>query len=148
MEHRIVAEMRRVDEDWGGIVNAVSNGLVQQEVSRQAYETERKLQSGEIVKVGANRYRVEEAGEMVPEIELHPYRQDAMAEQLARLSQVKQERDPVEVEAALNEVRDVCERGQIVMPTMLRAVRAYCTLGEIIGVMKATLGEFQEPVRF
>jgi methylmalonyl-CoA mutase N-terminal domain/subunit len=148
MEQRIVAEMRRVDEDWGGIVNAVSNGLVQQEVSRQAYETERKLQSGEIVKVGANRYRVEGAAEQTPEIELHPYRQDAMAEQLARLSQVKQQRDPVEVEAALNEVRDVCERGQNVMPTMLRAVRAYCTLGEIIGVMKATLGEYQEPVGF
>jgi methylmalonyl-CoA mutase N-terminal domain/subunit len=71
-----------------------------------------------------------------------------MAEQLARLSQVRQQRDPVEVEAALNEVRDVCERGQNVMPTMLRAVRAYCTLGEIIGVMKAALGEFREPVRF
>lgn len=148
MEKRIVAEMRRVDEEWGGIVNAVSNGLVQQEVSRQAYEVERKLQSGEIVKVGANRYRVEGVEEQTPEVELHPYRQDAMAEQLARLSQVKQERDPVEVEAALNEVRDVCERGQNVMPTMLRAVRAYCTLGEIIGVMKATLGEFQEPVGF
>jgi len=146
MEKRIVAEMRRVDEDWGGIVNAVSSGLVQQEVSRQAYEVERKLQSGEIVKVGANRYRAEGVAEQTPEVELHPYRQDAMAEQLARLSQVKQERNPVEVEAALNEVRDVCEKGQNVMPTMLRAVRAYCTLGEIIGVMKATLGEFQEPV--
>lgn len=148
MERRIVAEMRRVDEEWGGIVNAVSSGLVQQEVSRQAYEYERRLQSGEIVKVGANKYRVEEEAETSGhEVDLHPYRPAAMEEQLRRLAEVKQQRDPVEVEAALNEVRDVCQRGQNVMPAMFRAVKAYCTLGEIIGVMKATLGEFQEPVR-
>lgn len=148
MERRIVAEMRRVDEEWGGIVNAVSSGRVQQEVSRQAYEYERQLQNGEIVKVGANKYRVEEDGEASGhEVDLHPYRPEAMEEQMRRLAEVKQQRDPVEVEAALNEVRDVCQRGQNVMPAMFRAVKAYCTLGEIIGVMKETLGEFQEPVR-
>lgn len=148
MEQRIVAEMRRVDEEWGGIVKAVSNGLVQQQVSRQAYEYEQKLQHGEIVKVGMNKYRVEAQAEEAPDVELHPYRQEAMAEQLRRLEAVKQERDSTEVEAALQQVRDVCQRGQNVMPAMMRAVRAYCTLGEIIGVMKETLGEFQEPVRF
>ena len=29
----------------------------------------------------------------------------------------------------------------------MRAVRAYCTLGEIVGVMKEVFGVFQEPVR-
>ncbi len=146
MEQRIVAEMRQVDEEWGGIVKAVSEGLVQQKVSRQAYEYERKVQNGEIVKVGANKYRVEDEAEKIPEVELHSYRTEARDEQLQRLAQVKQERDAVEVEAALNEVRDVCQSGQNVMPTMMRAVQAYCSLGEIIEVMKETLGEFQEPV--
>ncbi|MFQ5854857.1 MAG: methylmalonyl-CoA mutase [Anaerolineae bacterium] len=146
MEQRIVTEMRRVDEEWGGIVNAVSQGLVQQEVSRQAYEYERRLQSGEFVKVGVNKYRGE-GEDFTPEVELHDYRPDAMDEQLQRLAQVRQERDPVEVEAALAEVRDVCVSGRNVMPAMMRAVRAYCSLGEIIGVMKQVLGEFQEPVR-
>ncbi|MFQ5613599.1 MAG: methylmalonyl-CoA mutase [Anaerolineae bacterium] len=146
MEKRIVAEMRRVDEEWGGIVNAVSNGLVQQQVARQAYEYERKLQNGEMVKVGMNKYRVEEEEENIPEVALHPYRPEAMAEQLQRLEAVKQERDAAEVESALNQVREVCQRGENVMPSMMRAVQAYCSLGEIIGVMKDTLGEFREPV--
>ena len=146
MEKRIVAEMRRVDEEWGGIVNAVSQGLVQAEVARQAYEYERKLQSGEIVKVGVNKYRVEDE-DFVPEIELHEYRPEAMEEQLRRLAQVKAERDPVEVEAALAEVRDACASGRNVMPAMMRAVRAYCTLGEIVAVMKEVFGVYQEPVR-
>jgi methylmalonyl-CoA mutase N-terminal domain/subunit len=148
MEQRIVAEMRQVDQEWGGIVQAVSAGLIQQKVARQAYEYERKLQRGEIVKVGVNKYRVEENDEKPPEVELHPYRTEARDEQLQRLAQVKQARDAVEVEVALNEVRDVCQREQNVMPAMMRAVQAYCTLGEIIEVMKQVLGEFKEPVRF
>jgi methylmalonyl-CoA mutase N-terminal domain/subunit len=148
MEQRIVAEMRQVDETWGGIVRAVSEGLIQQKIARQAYEYERKLQNGEIVKVGLNKYWLGAEAETAPEVELHPYRTEARAEQLQRLAQVKQERDPVEVEAALNGVGDVCRAGQNVMPSMMRAVQAYCTLGEIIGVMKGVLGEFDEPVRF
>jgi len=148
MEKRIITEMQQVDEEWGGVVKAVSEGLIQQKVARQAYEYERKLQSGEIVKVGMNKYRIEAEEETIPEVELHPYRSEAREEQLQRLAQVKQERDPVGVESALNEVRDVCHRGQNVMPAMMRAVQAYCSLGEIIGVMKDVFGEFDEPVRF
>jgi methylmalonyl-CoA mutase, N-terminal domain len=147
MEEQIVAEMRQVDQAWGGIVKAVSEGLVQQKVARQAYEYERKLQNGEIVKVGLNKHRVEGQEGQEPEVELHPYRLGAKDEQLRRLAQVREERDPLEVEAALYEVRDTCQRGRNVMPAMLRAVRAYCSLGEIIGVMKEVLGEFEEPVR-
>lgn len=148
LEQRIVAEMRHVDEVWGGMVKAVSEGLVQQKVAQQAYEYERKLQSGEIVKVGMNKYRMEEEEEKIPEVELHPYRPQASTEQLQRLAQVKQERNPVEVEAALAEVRDVCQRDANVMPSMMRAVQAYCTLGEIIKAMREIFGAFEEPVRF
>jgi methylmalonyl-CoA mutase N-terminal domain/subunit len=56
MERRIVAEMRRVDEEWGGIVNAVSSGLVQQEVtaarrmrSSAGCKAARSSRSGQIV---------------------------------------------------------------------------------------------------
>lgn len=148
MEKKIVAEMQEVDEAWGGIVNAISEGYLQQKVSRQALEYEQKVQSGEIVKVGANLFRQEGIEEEEPMVALHTYRPEAIDEQLRRLEQVKQERDPAEVASALDEVREICQRGDNVMPTMMRAVRAYCTLGEITKVMKETLGEFQEPVRF
>jgi len=72
MEKRIVAKLKRVDEEWGGIVAAVRVGPVQQAVARQAYETERRVQSGELVKVGVNKHRRPDAG--LPAVELHPYR--------------------------------------------------------------------------
>ena len=46
MEARIVREMQIVDEDWGGIVKAVSEGLVQREVAQQAFKHEQGIQTG------------------------------------------------------------------------------------------------------
>ncbi|MCZ7567947.1 MAG: methylmalonyl-CoA mutase family protein [Ardenticatenaceae bacterium] len=146
MEKRIVAELERVDREWGGIVNAVSQGLVQQEVARQAYEYERKIERGEIIKVGVNMFRSEDE-DLVPEVELHEYDEAALQEQLARLAEVKQTRDAAEVASALAEVAAVCAAGRNVMPAMMRAVQVYCTLGEIVGVMKQVYGEFREPLR-
>jgi len=143
MERRIVAEMRRVDE-LGGIVKAVSEGYIQREVARQAYEYEKGIQSGAIPKVGVNRYRIEEESR---EVELHPYRAEAADEQMARLAQVKAEREPAAVTAALARVRQACAEGENVMPAMMDAVKAYATLGEIVKVQKEVFGEFQEPVR-
>jgi methylmalonyl-CoA mutase N-terminal domain/subunit len=34
------------------------------------------------------------------------------------------------------------------MPALMQAVRAYATLGEMMGVLKAVYGKFREPVRF
>lgn len=147
IETRIVAEMKRVDEQMGGIVNAVSEGRVQAEVARQALIYEQKIQSGEIVKVGVNKYRT--SGERASEdVELHEYKPEATEEQLRRLAQVKAERDASAVQAALNRVRDDAQSGVNIMPAMLQAVRAYATVGEITGVLKQVFGEFREPVRW
>ncbi len=147
MEARIAAEMKRVDAEMGGIVNAVSKGLVQAEVAKQALAYEQKIQSGEMIKVGVNKYRTEE-GRVSQEVELHEYKPEATAEQLARLAQVKAERDAGAVDAALARVRADGQAGVNLMPAMMQAVRAYATVGEITGVLKSVFGEFQEPVRW
>ncbi|CAG0944162.1 partial methylmalonyl-CoA mutase, N-terminal domain, partial [Candidatus Brocadiaceae bacterium] len=147
METRIVAEMKRVDTEMGGVVNGVSKGLVQAEVARQALIYEKKIQSGEMVKVGVNKYRVE--GQVSSDdVELHEYKPEATEEQLRRLAQVKAERDASAVQVALKRVRDDAQSGVNIMPAMLQAVRGYATVGEITGVLKEVFGEFKEPVRW
>ncbi len=147
METRIVAEMKRVDAEMGGIVNAVSEGRVQAEVALQAFLYEQKLQRGEIVKVGVNKYRMEDA-KSSQDVELHEYKPEATEEQLRRLAQVKAERDADSMQAALARVRDDAQSGVNLMPAMLQAVRAYATVGEVTGVLKQVFGEFREPVRW
>ncbi len=147
MEKRITTEMRRVDSEMGGIVQAVSEGHIQAAVARQAFLYEQKLQRGEIVKVGVNKYRAEDE-HASREVELHEYKPEATEEQLRRLVQVKAERDAHAVDAALGRVREDAQSGVNIMPAMLQAVRAYATVGEITSVLKQVFGEFKEPVRF
>jgi methylmalonyl-CoA mutase N-terminal domain/subunit len=147
MEQRIVAEMKRVDGEMGGIVNAVSEGRIQAEVAQQAYLYEQKLQRGEIVKVGVNKYRAE--GEKVSQtVELHEYKREATEEQLRRLAEVKAEREASAVAAGLAQVCADARSGANMMPAMVQAVRAYATVGEITSVLKGVFGEFREPVRW
>ena len=143
MEQRIVAEMARVEEEWGGIVRAVSEGMVQNEVAVQAFKFEQGIQNGTIPKIGVNRYRM---AEEVRDVALHPYQPEQAEESVRRTAEVKAGRDETAVQASLAQVRETAVSGQNVMPAMMTAVRAYATLGEITGALKDVFGEFREPV--
>jgi methylmalonyl-CoA mutase N-terminal domain/subunit len=143
LEKRIQLEMLRVDEQWGGIMNAVQEGTVQREVAHQAWQYESGIQDGSIPKVGVNRYRVEEE---VQEVELHPYRPEHGEQSIQRTAKVLSERDSQRALASLDQLRQAAVDGENLMPAALEAVRAYATLGEMTAVMKQVFGEFREPV--
>jgi methylmalonyl-CoA mutase N-terminal domain/subunit len=143
MEQRILLEIQRVDESWGGIVRAVEAGLAQQEVAHQAWQYEQGIQDGSISKVGVNRYRMEEERR---EIELHPYRPEQAEESIRRTAQVKAERDAGKVELALQRLGQVAASGENIMPATIEAVRAYATLGEMTATLKQVFGAFKEPL--
>jgi methylmalonyl-CoA mutase N-terminal domain/subunit len=143
LEERIQSEMKRVDEDWGGIVNAVREGLVQREISHQAWDYERRIQDGSLPKVGVNRYRIEEE---TREVELHTYQPEQAEKSIQRTASVIDNRNAKDVEKALEQIRAKASAGENIMPTMMDAVRGYATLGEITGVLKEVYGVFQEPL--
>ena len=76
-------------EKIGGMVQAVASGYVQREVARQAYEYEKRLQEGKVIKVGVNKYT--EGVDM--EVELHEYNEAWAQEQISRLKELKRTRD-------------------------------------------------------
>lgn len=143
MERRIVDEMARVEEEWGGILNAVSQGTVQKQVAQQAYQYELDLRTGAVPKVGVNRYQMEEEA---PEVALHPYRPEQAEESIRRTAAVVANRDGEAVTRALEKVRRAAEEGTNTMPSLMEAVEVYATLGEITAVLKEVFGAFQEPV--
>lgn len=145
MEKKIVAIMEQLDAD-GGIVKAVSEGSVQAAVNAQAWEREKKLQTGEVKKVGVNCFVEDEEPER--QVEFHPYREGEAAKQIDRLNKVRAERDAAKVESTLAAVRQAAESGDNVMPCIMDAVEAYATVGEVCGVLKDVFGTYREPVRF
>ena len=144
MEQEVVKIMDRLDAQ-GGIVKAVSEGMAQAEVNRQAFANEKRLQTGESKKVGVNCFQEEEEER---EVEFHPYRDDEAASQLQRMATIKAERDEAQVAAALEKVRVAAAGDDNVMPAVMDAVEAYATVGEVCGVLKEVFGTYQEPVRF
>ena len=60
------------------------------------------------------------------------------------LKALKKSRDRELAQACLEEIREVAQGADNVMPVLIKAVRSYVTLGEIINVMKEVFGEFRE----
>ncbi len=144
MEERIVEIMSDLDAH-GGIVQGIATGVVQAAVNRQAYEYEKRVQAGQILKVGVNCF-VEEEEER--EVEFHPYRQEEARKQMERLRRIRRERNTASVDAALDAVRAAASARENVMPAVMDAVEAYATVGEVCGALKDVFGTYREPVRF
>ncbi|MCX8022259.1 MAG: methylmalonyl-CoA mutase family protein [Syntrophorhabdaceae bacterium] len=144
MEKKIEEEMEKIIE-YGGIVKAVSSGYIQRLVAKQAYEIEKGLESGELLKVGVNIYTDNE-GAM--EVELHEYNYASAEKQIKALKEVKRERSEREVVRTLRELEDAVKKDKNVMPYLVECCKAYATLGEMTDVFRQVYGEFREPPLF
>ncbi len=148
LTNRMRAEMEREMADVdarGGIVSLVASGAIQAQVSAQAYRHQLDVEAGRLRKVGVNCYRVEEDA---PQVELHPYDEAGARAQVARLDDVRRARDTAAVVRALDGVRDAAASGANTMPSIVEAVKAYASVGEISAALKSVFGAYREPVRF
>ncbi|MDP6396682.1 MAG: methylmalonyl-CoA mutase family protein [Candidatus Marinimicrobia bacterium] len=143
-ETEIQKEMKTV-EALGGIVEAVASGKIQEKVSHQAYDREKGIQTGEIPKVGVNMFQKDEDPKPV---EFHPYNVDAANYQIEKLQRIKNDRNGEKVQSCLEKLREDCLQNVNLMPTVIEAVKAYASVGEIIQVMKDVYGEYEEPIFF
>jgi methylmalonyl-CoA mutase N-terminal domain/subunit len=123
----------------------VSEGTIQSKVSSQAYELLKDIETGEFPKVGINCYEMDEEE---PEVEYHPYAEDDARIQIQRLEQLREERDTEAVDAALTKLVADAKEGVNVMPSIMTAVKAYATVGEMTDALVSVYGRYNEPVRF
>ena len=151
MEERIRAFEARI-RGMGGIVRAIEDGHVQRLVARQAYEAEKRLRSGETPKVGVNRHVVEGVhgadgvgGRPAPAVALHPYDEAAALEKGREIAERRARRPAAAVAEALEAVRRAARGTQNTMDSILAAVRARATVGEVTAALKDVFGEFREP---
>jgi methylmalonyl-CoA mutase N-terminal domain/subunit len=140
IEEKIVEEIHKIDR-LGGMVKAISSGYIQKEVARQAYEFEKGVQTGEIIKVGVNKYVGGEQGE----VELHEYSDESANEQMKSLQEVRRIRDNRDVTRTLKELEKATKEKKNVMPYLVNCCKAYATVGEMTNVFRDIFGEFAEP---
>lgn len=143
MEDKIWEEMGEIEEQ-GGMVSAIKSGYLQRKVAWQAYEFERDVQRGDLIKVGVNKYAEEEDAD----VDLHEYNEAWAEEQLAGLVDLKRTRDSAAVTAALKSLETTARAGDNVMPALVEACKAYATVGEMSDVFRDVYGVFDEPSIF
>jgi methylmalonyl-CoA mutase N-terminal domain/subunit len=128
-------------DGMGGMVEAIERGFPQREIADASYWFQQAVERREKVIVGVNEYQ--EAGSDPVSI---LYIDDRVTEaQLARLESVRTRRDGGAVARALDAIRVAAGTSDNLMPSLLSAVRAYATVGEMCDALRDVWGEYEEP---
>ena len=125
-----------------GVCAAIESGWFQGEIADAAYRFEKKVASGRRVVVGVNRFT--ESGEDQP-TPILSIGADVEERQRARLAEVRARRDDEAVRAALARVAvDAAGPDVNLVPTILDAVRARASVGEIVAALESVFGRWTE----
>jgi len=140
LEREACAYIERIDR-MGGMIRAIELGFPQQEIADASYHYQRQLDRGEKVVVGVNKYTVDEG---VP-LETLRVSNEVERTQAARVRERKRARPTGTVKDRLAEVRAAAAQGTNLMPPMIAAVQAECTVGEISDIFRDVFGVYRDP---
>jgi methylmalonyl-CoA mutase N-terminal domain/subunit len=143
IERRARVYLQQIDE-LGGAVRAIERGFQQREIHEAAFAWQRKVESGEEVVVGVNRFIEGETPAPAP------LRVDERLEQrrIAELERLRARRDASDVGRRLDEVQAAASGDANLVPPILAAVEARATLGEISDRLRTVFGTHREAFTF
>lgn len=131
---------RKIDE-IGGMIPALENGYIQNEIANSAYQHAKEVDKDERLIVGINAFKSDEPIK-IPILEMDP---QGYEKQVARLNQLRMNRDNEKVAQTLNALCEICDKQENVMPYLLECAKAYCTLQEITDVFRREFGIYRGP---
>jgi len=140
LEHEARRILDRI-EDRGGALKAIERGEIQHEIQESAYRHQRRIETGEQVIVGVNRYQEQGAAAPADILRIDP---EAERQQVERVRALRARRPPGPWKDSLAAVEDRARAGGNLVPAMVDAVLAQATVGEIAGRLRAVFGEHRE----
>ncbi len=150
MVERAEAELARLAELGNGsllegVYAAVESGWFQARIAQSAYELAQKLDSGERIVVGVNRFTDPVAAGAPPPVDVFQVDPAVEDRQRKRLAELKAQRSSEAVAAALTRVTEEARQpDRNLIPAVLDAVRAYATEGEIVEALAQVFGRWKE----
>jgi methylmalonyl-CoA mutase len=138
-------ELMREVEELGGMAKAIEAGIPKLRIEESAARKQARIDRGEDVIVGVNKYRLTE---QTP-VELLDIDNDAVREsQIARLNRVRAQRDPEAVRTALDDLEQAARTGNgNLLALSVEAMRARCTVGEVSDALERVWGRHAAEVR-
>jgi methylmalonyl-CoA mutase N-terminal domain/subunit len=145
LEARARTLLEQVDA-MGGSPEAIARGFFQDEIARSAYEYQLRVERGETVVVGVNRFGDGQDPPIIPTPDFSALEQG----QVGRLAEVRARRDGALVERTLATLRETAvpyadpdAANPPLMPLILDAVRARASVGEISDTLATVWGKYR-----
>jgi methylmalonyl-CoA mutase len=141
LTQKIIDEVRKIlkeIEDLGGMAKAIESGMPKMRIEEVAATRQARIDQGKDVIVGVNKYRVDDE----TPIPVREVSEEVRNEQVARLEQIRKNRDSEAVKKALDDITKACETGDNLLAACLPAVRARATVGEISDAMEKVFTRF------
>jgi methylmalonyl-CoA mutase N-terminal domain/subunit len=126
-----------------GVLRGIEEGYFHREIQDASYEYQERVETGEEVVVGLNKYSGDDENDR---LDLLHVGEEIEQRQHDRLADVKNERDDEAVEEALDALDEAITADENVMDPIIDAVKAYATMGEIMAVFEAQYGAYQETI--
>jgi methylmalonyl-CoA mutase len=131
-------------ESLGGMVQAIEAGLPKMRIEESAARAQARIDSGRQVIVGVNRHRLAEEDALdVLQVDNAAVREA----QLARLAQLKAERDGAATERALAALTEAARGDANLLAACIHAARAGATVGEMSLAMEEVFGRHRARIR-
>jgi len=143
MEQAAYEYIEKID-DMGGMLKAIARNYPQMEIADAAYRFQVEVDEKKRIMVGVNKY-VED--DHIP-VDIYHVDEALEERQIARTNRVKNSRDQKRAEACLEQLGEACSNNENVMPCLIEAASAYCTLQEMCDVFRKEFGVYQDPGTF
>ena len=137
VEEEALAVMAEIDE-LGGAVACIESGWTQRRIADSAYRLQRRIESGERIVVGVNRYTDTDA-RPVEIMKISPRQQVAQARALKKL---RTRRSQASVDRRLADIEKAARGTENLMPPLKAALANYVTIGECCRVLRGVFGEY------
>jgi methylmalonyl-CoA mutase N-terminal domain/subunit len=126
-----------------GVLGGIERGWFQKEIAESAFNEQRRYESGELVRVGVNRF-VEEGESPIETLVIG---EETERSQVERVRRLRAERDGAAAERALVALTDAARgEGELIEP-LVACARARSTEGEIVRALSVVFGDYLETPR-
>lgn len=142
IEEKVTEYLQRI-EKMGGMLAAIEKGFIQKEIQESAYRYQKQIERKEQIIVGLNEYR-----DLEEKIRFRLYSPPKKIEraQIRKLRLLKEKRPEEKVKRRLDAIREAVKANKNLLPSIIEAVKAMATLGEISSILKEAYGTFDEQI--
>jgi methylmalonyl-CoA mutase N-terminal domain/subunit len=140
IENEVMNYLSYIDS-LGGALKAIEKGYFQKEIQESAYEYQKKIEKEETIVVGVNKFKEKEDKKIKNILKVDP---KVREQQIFKLKKLKAQRDNQKVKARLTDLRKDIKLDRNLMPSIIKCVEAFATLGEISQVLREEFGEYRE----